>query len=585
MLLYNYKKEFIGIDTGDLKKLGLENLSQLHQEAVDFADLFVKTPGFVHNFKHVHWIDFVAVADSTEEPKVIINVKDNLYRANLQVTTAYLADAPDKEAFMITLVNLRPLSQSERSNISVDALERPEPQATPQPAPTFTPPPAQTPEAPQEVAPAQEVVADEYDTTPEPPLETNMLSVDDVVDDYDAPLEIDDISLDETPNISEVETAPAEVEPEPEIEEESLDLPEDLSLDLEEETPLPELEEPTPQPTPQPASAASVTPGTFDEKLEQLLNSGYVYDPKVASDELGLPLDLIEEFIQDFIAQAKEFKPKLYDALEEGDTEQVKILSHKLKGVAANLRIEDALEVLTTINSTSDIDVIQNNLKAFYIIIARLAGEEIEQEASAPTQEEDVELQDDDDLILDFKDNEEEDEIAIADEQINIADEDVPEQIDLPELADDDFTTEEDEIDLEIEDDALDLEIEDDDLSLELTDDESLNEDSNENQAINYSKESAANEIGLDMESFEELFNDYVQEAKDLITQMREAAQNNDAPSLAQKALQLKGMSDNMRLTEISESLQELTQAQESVPADALSDLETIETVLDRISN
>ena len=587
MLLYNYKKEFIGIDAGDLQKLGLESLSQLHQEAVDFADLFVKTPGFVHNFKHVHWIDFIAVADSTEEPKVIINIKDNLYRANLQVTTAYLADAPDKEAFMITLVNLRPLSQSERSNISVDALERPEPQPTPQSVPTFTPQTTQTEEIIQETVPPQpqEVVADEYDTTPEQPLETDMLSVDDVVDDYDTPLEVNDISLDETPQAPEVATTPTQAEPE--IEEESLDLPEDLSLDLEEEeTPLPELDEPTPQPAPQPTPPPSVASGTFDEKLEQLLNSGYTYDPKVASDELGLPLDLIEEFIQYFIAQAKEFKPKLYDALEEGDTEQVKILSHKLKGVAANLRIEDALEVLTTINSTSDIDVIQNNLKAFYIIIARLAGEEIEESVPASTQEEaevqNVEEQDDD-LVLDFKEDDEY-EISIADEQITIADEDVPEQIDLPELADDDFSTQEDEIDLEIEDDQLDLEIEDDDFSLELTDDEPL-KDSNDNQTINYSKESAANEIGLDMESFEELFNDYIQEAKDLIAQMRDAAQNNDAPSLSQQAMQLKGMSDNMRLAEISNALHELLEAQQSVPTDALNRLDTVEAILNTISN
>ena len=59
MLIYNYKKEFLGIDENDLTALGLSNLADLRAEAADFADLFVKTPGFIHNFKHVHWIDYI----------------------------------------------------------------------------------------------------------------------------------------------------------------------------------------------------------------------------------------------------------------------------------------------------------------------------------------------------------------------------------------------------------------------------------------------------------------------------------------------------------------------------------------------
>ena len=63
MLIYNYQKEFVGIDESDLKALGFSDLAQLRSESADFANFFVKTPGFVHNFKHVHWIDFVTCAD------------------------------------------------------------------------------------------------------------------------------------------------------------------------------------------------------------------------------------------------------------------------------------------------------------------------------------------------------------------------------------------------------------------------------------------------------------------------------------------------------------------------------------------
>ena len=41
MLLYNQRKEFIGIDTDDLSSLGFANLNELLSEANDFADLFV----------------------------------------------------------------------------------------------------------------------------------------------------------------------------------------------------------------------------------------------------------------------------------------------------------------------------------------------------------------------------------------------------------------------------------------------------------------------------------------------------------------------------------------------------------------
>jgi len=53
MLIYNYQKEFLGIDEKDLKTLGFNSLSELRAEVTDFADLFVKTPGYVHNFQHV----------------------------------------------------------------------------------------------------------------------------------------------------------------------------------------------------------------------------------------------------------------------------------------------------------------------------------------------------------------------------------------------------------------------------------------------------------------------------------------------------------------------------------------------------
>jgi len=42
MLIYNYKKEFLGIDEVDLEVLGLSDLADLRAEAADFADLYTQ---------------------------------------------------------------------------------------------------------------------------------------------------------------------------------------------------------------------------------------------------------------------------------------------------------------------------------------------------------------------------------------------------------------------------------------------------------------------------------------------------------------------------------------------------------------
>ena len=42
MLIYNNKREFIGIDADDLETLGFSNLEELKEQYADFADMFAK---------------------------------------------------------------------------------------------------------------------------------------------------------------------------------------------------------------------------------------------------------------------------------------------------------------------------------------------------------------------------------------------------------------------------------------------------------------------------------------------------------------------------------------------------------------
>ena len=528
MLIYNYQKEFLGIDEKDLKTLGFNSLSELRAEVTDFADLFVKMPGYVHNFQHVHWIDFINYANVSEESKVFINVNSKTFKATLSVSTLFLIDNPTSPAYIIHLNNLRPLTKSENENISSDALERELPKVEPQAQKTFTPAPEVAPAVhdtydipPQPVAQKQKVVEKQYFYEPDEPISMPEISEPEL---EEKPLDI----YDETPVLQKQETV-----------EDMLDVG-DLSLDVFEDK-----AESAPVKEKAPVSkAVPAAKKIIKKELVEEWDNGYHYDPQVASKELGLPLDLIEEFIQDFIAQAKEFKPNIYTSIEEGDVDNVKILSHKLKGVAANLRIEDAHEVLSAVSATNNLDVIHENLDTFYKIIAKLAGEPVEQVVvieeevaqEAPVQE----TVEDDAITLDFKDDEEESiSLVQDDEPIEIADvedEDVPQRIEMPELADDDF-----------------LEIGTDDISEEAKQKYSAND-----EEIHFSKAKAAQEIGIDETSFNELFQDFIEEGHIIIQKINDAITNDNIQLCHHEALKFKGMSDNMRLHEFSNDISTL---------------------------
>lgn len=496
MLIYNYKKEFLGIDEKDLKILGFNDLEELRREITDFADLFVKTPGYIHNFQHVHWIDFITCGESSEESKVIINVKARNYRATLNIASAYLLDSPSSKAYFINLNNLKELSNKDVENISTDIANKPVVIPTQAPAKTFT-------------APKEEV------RSPIAPSVTH--------DPYESPLDLD-MDFDEEPK-KEVKPKTTEAPKEIKKSDHILDIG-DLSLDVDFEEELPK------------------APAKTSVKTKESFNNGYVYDPKVASEELGLPIDLIEEFIQDFIAQSHEFKDGLYKSFSEGNLDNLKVLSHKLKGVAANLRIEDALETLTIINSSADINVLQENLDTFYKIIAKLAGETVEVEnvtvAVADNQEVAI---DEDDFKLDFKETEKSAPLAL-----DIEDDLYSDPIDLDEP-----------LTLSIDEDSeesLDLlEMKDED-KIEISESEKPQETKK-----GYSKKSIANEIGLDSNSFAELFEDYMNESTSITKDIKNFIENDDLASCKREAFKLKGMSEHMRIDSFTSELETLIKA------------------------
>jgi len=560
MLIYNSQKEFIGIDEKDLKTLGFNNLASLKTEVTDFADLFVKTPGYIHNFKHVHWIDFITCADSSEDSQVIINANNKNFKSKVTIENIFLADNTSSKAYIVYLSNLRELTTRESDVIAGDISIRPV-------KPAFVTPEV-TNASYEDMQSSEEFVAVQDD-----PYETH--------------LEIDFENEDDTVNEK------LQLESELEVIEDNclaIDAPDEL-LDV---------------------SDLSFEEDCIDMQLDSELekelanesfDNGYVYDPCVASDELGLPLDLIGEFVQDFIAQAKEFKHDIYTALNEAEFEQVKIISHKLKGVAANLRIEDAFEVLSVVNTASHSAIIKENLDNFYHIIAKLAGEEIVVEKPASTP---VVTQSNNDALIEMKDEEfedsQDDDDDLYGDLLDVEDLEVSQQIDIPDLKNDDFASEalemkaiENEVKntknisfLEL-DKELDIEI-DEDIKLEMEDDLEYAQDIEIEEAtptievvpIEYSKESVANEIGLDSESFNELFNDYISDSTYIVSQMKEAHHENDFKACKHEAMKLQGMSDNMRINSFSKDFQTITH---STNKDEITEaIQNIETGILQIS-
>jgi len=85
-----------------------------------------------------------------------------------------------------------------------------------------------------------------------------------------------------------------------------------------------------------------------------------------------LPADLILEFTHDFITQCHDEKESFQKAIEAGDIQTVNTTAHKLKGVAANLRIENLRELLKKIQYTQDTQMAKELVEKLYTRVEKL---------------------------------------------------------------------------------------------------------------------------------------------------------------------------------------------------------------------
>ncbi|MDQ1339129.1 MAG: HPt protein, partial [Campylobacterota bacterium] len=429
--------------------------------------------------------------------------KGKKYSAIIDVKTIYLAESPAQKAYIVELSNIRSLSQAQNEKIVVLAEQK-----------------------------AEESVKPLIPSLKHEP-EHDKLSLNIIKDAYE----------DEAPNFGfDAEKA--------------LDIDEEKKQNIVVE-PVVEKEKPIVKEPPK----KQIVEKKDAYKIENDHFVNYVYDPHFASDDLGLPIDLVEEFVQDFIAQANSFKNDLYESAKNRSSDNLKIQSHKLKGVAANLRIEDALDALTTINTSSNDDEIIANLDRFYKIIDKLSN--IKNSLFQPKIAVDEPKKIEEDFVLSFKDSSFNPAKKTSDTKnplaVEINDSDVPDSINIPELADDEFLKQKPII-------AEENLVDDDNLSA-LAELESVIQEEIPEATLNYDKKKIAHDIGLDVESFNELFEDYLNETKVLSMAMGDSIEKNNLLECKNAAIKLKGMSENMRIHDFDDSLEAIINSADSPSA------------------
>lgn len=561
MLFYNHKQEFIGIDEEGLKLLNYASLEDLLKVCSDVADLFAKEPGYIHNFKSFGWIDFLLHADS-DARSAIVHGNGRTFSCILQVNSLFLSADPSEPGYIIDMLHVQSLSGDEvKPQIFTPKAK------TDIKSPVFeTPPPIET-------APS---ILPNYDhITPTPLSEPGVLDIpsyneqevdEEPIEDLYAKLShpLSDEELKKDYFIPEPSLA---IEPEPEV-----------KAKLKVDRPL----------------LGDVRYSNAEKEFIDTLkvDKSYRFDPNVAAQELGLPVDLIQEFIGDFIQQANEFKEELFEAALKGDMNNLKILSHKLKGVAANLRIEDAFETLSIINTSSDPIEIEANLKYFYSIIAKLEGKEISLEAISDEADRDLLARIDEPIYLsedEFVAPSSNDDIYTFDmkDDTPYFEESISEPVEV--IHNDDiysFDLKEDSTPLSIPKEELyQIPSDDEEILPHFSSDETFETDTqpfNESvgeensatdpvQSIHYDKTFIAGQLGIELDFFNELIDEYKHDALRAGNEISTAISAFDTHAWKKIASQLKGISDNLRLNEISDELAILSQTNDAQEANKAS--------------
>jgi len=140
----------------------------------------------------------------------------------------------------------------------------------------------------------------------------------------------------------------------------------DLGLDLSEETNTPvtpAIEEVEAEVIEEEAPASE---GFGTINLDDVKPIHFDFQIEEAANDLSLPTELIEEFVQDFIEQGHEETQKMLKAYEAGDLETIQKIGHLLKGTSSNLRITPLADTLYEIQFCEDSSQLEGLIKNYW---------------------------------------------------------------------------------------------------------------------------------------------------------------------------------------------------------------------------
>ena len=140
----------------------------------------------------------------------------------------------------------------------------------------------------------------------------------------------------------------------------------DLGLDLSEETntPVTPAVEEVEAEVIEEEAPASEGFGTIN--LDDVKPIHFDFQIEEAANDLSLPTELIEEFVQDFIEQGHEETQKMLKAYEAGDLETIQKIGHLLKGTSSNLRITPLADTLYEIQFCEDSSQLEGLIKNYW---------------------------------------------------------------------------------------------------------------------------------------------------------------------------------------------------------------------------
>jgi hypothetical protein len=117
----------------------------------------------------------------------------------------------------------------------------------------------------------------------------------------------------------------------------------------------------------EPAPAAEKNENGFGSiSLEGIKPIHFDFQLEEAANDLSLPIDLIEEFVRDFIEQAHVETEKMLKAYEEGDLDKIQKIGHLLKGASSNLRINPLSDTLYKIQFCEDPSNLEEYIKDYW---------------------------------------------------------------------------------------------------------------------------------------------------------------------------------------------------------------------------